>query len=72
MKRCYGLENIFKAQKAVNKRLRKPVRWNGMEFESLTKLGNYLGYDQPSNVGSYIRAKKPLKGHYAEFITKDN
>ena len=71
MSRCYGLENIFKAQKAVNKRFCKPVRWNGIEFESITKLGIHLGYWNAGNIGHYIKHKKLLKGHLAEFITKE-
>ena len=68
--RCYGLENIFSKQKEVNKRQRKPVRWNGIEFESITKLGSHLGFYNAGNIGHYIKNKKLLKGHLAEFITK--
>lgn len=72
MDRCYGLENIFSKQKAVNKKQRKAVRWNGMEFESISKLARHLGLSQPSNIGNHIRTKKLVKGHYAELITKEN
>lgn len=71
MKRCYALENILKQQKAVVKKQFKPVRWNGMEFESLSNLGCHLLLSQPGNIGKYIKEKKLLKGHYAEFITKE-
>ena len=71
MGRCYGLENIFSKQKAINKRQCKPVCWNGIEFESLAKLGRYLGCSNSGYIGHYIKQKKLIKGHLAEFITKE-
>ena len=71
MSRCYYFENMHKKQKAVCKKQSKPVRWNGMEFESLSNLGRHLLLSQPGNIGKYIKEKKLLKGHYAEFITKE-
>lgn len=69
--RCYGLENILRSQKAVHKKQMKPVKWNGLEFESGAALARHLRLVNHYAISNYIKNKKPLKGYVPEFIKKD-
>ena len=70
-RRSKGLEYLFKNQDRVHRKLSKPVSWNGMVFESITKLSRHLGYENPTAASRFIREKKPIKGHMATFIKRD-
>lgn len=41
----------------------KPVTWNGLEFESGSALAKHLKMGDTTNITSYVRLKKPIKGH---------
>lgn len=52
------------------KRNCKPVRWNGLEFESASALGRHLRLGNVTMVSQYIAQKWPIKGHVPEYIKK--
>lgn len=59
--------NFHVKQRAVYKKNRKPVIWNGLEFESQNALGRHLKLTTPAMVASYLKKKMKLKGHLVEF-----
>lgn len=66
LNRCHA-ENRSK----VYKKIRKPVLWNGIKFESMERLRGHLKLLSTSNIQQAIKKKRPLKGHIPEFITKE-
>ena len=57
-------------QRKAWKKARKPVTWNGMEFESARALGRYLKLSNHDMVTSYIKSGTKLKGYVPEFIRR--
>lgn len=57
-------------QRRIYKKIRKPVRWNGMTFECASALARHLKLC-PRSVSGYIYRKIKLQGYVPMQIKKD-
>lgn len=55
-------------RRKIYKRIMKPVRWNGQDFESGRALLRHLKLEMHTSIAQYIKGGKPLKGHVPEYI----
>lgn len=64
-------KNFYSARRKIMKeKIMKPVRWNGLEFESAAALGRHLR-SGIHDISGYIRRKRKLRGHVPVYIPKD-
>lgn len=70
-------EETLKRNHAISRRkvynkIRKRVKWNGMEFDSQIELGRYLKLPDHRAISYHFTKKIPLKGHLVERVKDAN